>query len=97
MLLPLAQDSGPCGHLRFHPHSVLPGRRNPLPSTHSGTWAPLFPWFPSEEVSSFPRLEDTAEGELQSGGLPSFFFFLIFIYLFIFGCVGSSFLCEGSL
>ena len=26
--------------------------------------------------------------------LPSFFFFLIFIYLFIFGCVGSSFLCE---
>ena len=25
-----------------------------------------------------------------------FFFFLIFIYLFIYGCVGSSFLCEGS-
>ena len=28
----------------------------------------------------------------------SFFFFLIFIYLFfIYGCVGSSFLCEGFL
>ena len=27
----------------------------------------------------------------------SFFFFNLFIYLFIFGCVGSSFLCEGSL
>ena len=26
-----------------------------------------------------------------------FFFFNLFIYLFIFGCVGSSFLCEGSL
>ena len=26
-----------------------------------------------------------------------FFFFLNFIYLFIFGCVGSSLLCEGSL
>ena len=30
------------------------------------------------------------------GGAVSFFF-LIFIYLFIFGCVGSSFLCEGFL
>ena len=26
-----------------------------------------------------------------------FFFFLNFIYLFIYGCVGSSFLCEGFL
>ena len=26
-----------------------------------------------------------------------FFFNLLFIYLFIFGCVGSSFLCEGFL
>ena len=26
-----------------------------------------------------------------------FFFFNKFIYLFIFGCVGSSFLCEGFL
>ena len=26
-----------------------------------------------------------------------FFFFTIFIYLFIYGCVGSSFLCEGFL
>ena len=26
-----------------------------------------------------------------------FFFFKLFIYLFIYGCVGSSFLCEGSL
>ena len=25
------------------------------------------------------------------------FFFNLFIYLFIFGCVGSSFLCEGFL
>ena len=25
------------------------------------------------------------------------FFFLIFIYLFIYGCIGSSFLCEGFL
>ena len=24
-------------------------------------------------------------------------YFLIFIYLFIYGCVGSSFLCEGFL
>ena len=33
--------------------------------------------------------------------LAAFFFFLIFIYylfiMFIFGCVGSSFLCEGFL
>ena len=28
---------------------------------------------------------------------PYHFFFLIFIYLFIYGCVGSSFLCEGFL
>ena len=27
----------------------------------------------------------------------SFFFFNLFIHLFIFGCVGSSFLCEGFL
>ena len=27
----------------------------------------------------------------------SFFFFKYFIYLFIYGCVGSSFLCEGFL
>ena len=27
----------------------------------------------------------------------SHFFFLIFIYLFIYGCIGSSFLCEGFL
>ena len=26
-----------------------------------------------------------------------FFFFFNFIYLFIYGCVGSSFLCEGFL
>ena len=26
-----------------------------------------------------------------------FFFWILFIYLFIFGCVGSSFLCEGFL
>ena len=26
-----------------------------------------------------------------------FFFFNKFIYLFIFGCIGSSFLCEGFL
>ena len=26
-----------------------------------------------------------------------FFFFKLFIYLFIYGCVGSSFLCEGFL
>ena len=29
--------------------------------------------------------------------VPVFFFFLIIIYLFICGCVGSSFLCEGLL
>ena len=37
---------------------------------------------------------------LQPLCLPGVFFFLIhylFIYLFIFGCVGSSFLCEGFL
>ena len=27
----------------------------------------------------------------------SLLFFLIYFYLFIFGCVGSSFLCEGFL
>ena len=27
----------------------------------------------------------------------SFIFYFLFIYLFIFGCVGSSFLCEGLL
>ena len=26
-----------------------------------------------------------------------FFFLILFIYLFIYGCVGSSFLCEGFL
>ena len=31
------------------------------------------------------------------GGECGFFFFLIIIYLFIYGCVGSSFLCEGFL
>ena len=30
-------------------------------------------------------------------GGPGLFFFFNFIYLFIFGCVGSSFLCEGFL
>ena len=28
--------------------------------------------------------------------ITNFFFLILFIYLFIFGCVGSSFLCEGS-
>ena len=41
----------------------------------------------SEEGALFPRPPQ----EL------SFFFFFKFIYLFIFGCVGSSFLCEGFL
>ena len=36
------------------------------------------------------------------GPMPSFFFFFKYvvffiIYLFIYGCVGSSFLCEGFL
>ena len=40
---------------------------------------------------------DESEGhtEAQIRFLLSFFFFIIF-YLFIFGCVGSSFLCEGT-
>ena len=44
----------------------------------------------SEEIGNFHVGEKTRE---------IFFFFLIylFIYLFIFGCVGSSFLCEGFL
>ena len=37
-----------------------------------------------------------AECVLESTSL-SFFFFFLFIHLFIFGCAGSSFLCEGSL
>ena len=40
------------------------------------------------------------ERDLESEALAFFFFFfkgLTFIYLFIYGCVGSSFLCEGSL
>ena len=39
------------------------------------------------------------DGTLPSASCPRslFFFFLIFIYLFIYGCVGSSFLCEGFL
>ena len=38
------------------------------------------------------------EEEVVPGGLPLFFFLNLFIYLFIiFGCVGSSFLCEGFL
>ena len=35
---------------------------------------------------------------VSGGGLLSFFFLNFgFIYLFIYGCVGSSFLCEGFL
>ena len=44
------------------------------------------------------------EGDLPRDSLCSIFFFIKFIYyyllsrlLFIFGCVGSSFLCEGFL
>ena len=36
-------------------------------------------------------------GWCHIGILLSLFFFFNFIYLFIFGCVGSSFLCEGFL
>ena len=39
----------------------------------------------------------TSEDFLRSVKSNFFFFFNKFIYLFIFGCVGSSFLCEGFL
>ena len=35
--------------------------------------------------------------DLFLGPYAAFFFFNLFIYLFIYGCVGSSFLCEGFL
>ena len=43
----------------------------------------------------------TESSTVRAVGILFFFFFLIFIYylfiMFIFGCVGSSFLCEGFL
>ena len=38
-----------------------------------------------------------SRGTISQSQKENFFFFYKFIYLFIFGCVGSSFLCEGFL
>ena len=51
-------------------------------------------WFGPAEVIFFFFLRHACKGSLYA---VDFFYFLIFIYLFIFGCVGSSFLYEGFL
>ena len=64
----------------------------------SSDWA--FGPIPEEEGRSGVFMADIGPFFLFSAlPAPLFFFFLIhiFIYLFIFGCVGSSFLCEGFL
>ena len=40
---------------------------------------------------------DMGSTNLDEKGLHLFFFLILFIYLFIYGCVGSSFLCKGFL
>ena len=49
----------------------------------------------SEELGHFP-LGDGLPFE-QGNKMVTLAFYYLFIYLFIFGCVGSSFLCEGFL
>ena len=49
--------------------------------------------FGDERTSTSPSLG----GFLKLGTHKLSFFEILFIYLFIYGCVGSSFLCEGFL
>ena len=52
----------------------------------------------TDEVYLFTKGQVLGEGGiLLEVGLLFFFFLNLFIYLFIYGCVGSSFLCEGFL
>ena len=55
--------------------------------------------FKINEAQKLIREAETQEipGEENKGYLIFFFNFYLFIYLSIFGCVGSSFLCEGFL
>ena len=70
----------------------------PLPSLENGWWRPenmkllimaLSFWWPS------PIQEPTQSCLIRTKYTSTTLFF--FFYLFIFGCVGSSFLCEGFL
>ena len=47
--------------------------------------------------AEYPHLSEALRLFIQSVGIFFFFLIYLFIYLFIFGCVGSSFLCEGFL
>ena len=82
-----------------------PGRKDEAASPGNqvtDTWGPG--WGRARTLANV-GLDSEALGnqgsERTSGGTarvrPGFFFFLIIIYLFIFDCVGSSLLCEGSL
>ena len=51
-------------------------------------------WWP---LPSWVKLTPTREGPSVSTNISFLFFFFKIIYLFIFGCVGSSFVCEGFL
>ena len=49
-------------------------------------------------IGEIPSLQTTGHGSgFHSAYLCFFFFKFLINYLFIFGCVGSSFLCEGFL
>ena len=48
-------------------------------------------------IFSSQTLKGRPYGKLSGLSMIFFFFFNYFIYLFIFGCVGSSFLCGGFL
>ena len=53
----------------------------------------------SQQMCQTPGLKICHLGQkMNTQGILKYFFFInLFIYLFIFGCVGSSFLCEGFL
>ena len=87
-LWPCRQDPAPGHHL---PLSLIPAAWGALHSHDT-------PWHLDVEGDT------CSQGFFLSNGIREDFFFflgiplfLLFIYLFIFGCVGSSFLCEGFL
>ena len=91
------------------PRSLAPGGLSPgdhatQKSLDACDGCPSLTWCPGAgpsqgfRVAALPAQVHTLFGAVvRLGTQQVFFFFFNFMYLFIYGCVGSSFLCEGFL